>query len=452
MEIMYMKLSKLALVTGVSATMAVAALPSHAMVYGVAGESILGPLVMNDTESTGTGSTNTYVVLKLPSVLGSDFVLNNYSAPNVRAGIPAGSPKVITPDPAYGVEPYPGWEVHWTWFDPKSKNPKNGTCYGSADDVIVWTTDEDLLDIQRDVDVGNEETGPVPRTFCGSSTLPAAGYVVFQTARGADSLTADFAMEATGYITDADLAENTVALLSLPMIPMADGEDACPSTKDTSPQLGVNEVIQPVTSNCGNKGDNISISPVVASPLATGVRMNDGNPGSTLAVTFAGGVQGALGPDAYSLHVLWFDRNNEERTADSQVLLWDEHEFAESLEVPIDYELNMILWNATANTEDYGSGWGDLGVAISPGEGEYVDLIGALMSDDVASVTFNTPFNWDFSVMGYAEYAVLEEGSELGGPGGTPGTNAAMVAFEAQEDMQNSDAWSQHLMTLRGFR
>ena len=68
------------------------------------------------------------------------------------------------------------------------------------------------------------------------------------------------------------------------------------------------------------------------------------------------------------------------------------------------------------------------------------------------STVFNQPFNWAFSVMGYAEYILLEEGNELGGAGGTPGTNAAAVTFEAQEDKFNGDAWSQHLMTLRGFR
>jgi hypothetical protein len=448
MEIMYMKLSKLALVTGVTAAMGAASLPSHAMVYGVAGESMLAPVVMNNPNvvDQDTGTTNTYVIMKLPSVLGSDFVLNNYSAPNIRDGVATGTAKTIMPDPNYG------WEVHWTWFDPKSKNPKNGRCEGSPDDVIVWTTDQTLLDLQRQVDTGQLPTGPVPRTFCGSSTLGPAGYVVFQTTRGADSLEADFAIEATGYITDADLAENTVALLSIPMIPMADGEDACPSSKSTSPQLGLNEVIQPVTSNCGNKADLQPISPVVASPLATGIRMNDGNPGTELAVTFAGGVQGSLGPDAYSLHILWFDRNNEDRTADSQVLLWDEHEFAESLEVPIDYELNMILWNADGSGDVTSPAWPTLGGLIAPAEGRYVDLIGSLIEGEVVARTFNLPFNWAFSIMGYAEYNLLEEGSELGGPGGTPGTNAAAVAFEAQEDMYNYDAWSQHLMTLRGFR
>jgi hypothetical protein len=448
MEIMYMKLSKLTLVAGVTAAIGAVSLPSHAMVYGVAGESMLAPVVMNDptVREEDTGTTNTYVIMKLPSVLGSDFVLNNYSAPHVRAGVPAGSAKTIMPDPAYG------WKVHWTWFDPKSKNPKNGTCYGSPDDVIVWTTDEDLLDIQRAVDTGQLPTGPVPRTYCGSSTLGPAGYVVFQTARGADSLAADFAIEATGYITDADLAENTVALLSLPMIPAADGEDGCPSDKDTSPILGLNEVVQPVTSNCGGKGDLLPVSPVVFSPLATGIRMNDGNPGTQLATAFAGGVQGSLGPDAYSLHILWFDRNNEDRTADSQVLLWDEHEFAESLEVPIDYELNMILWNADGSGDVTSPAWPTLGGLIHPAEGRYVDLIGSLIEGEVQAYTFNLPFNWAFSIMGYAEYILLEEGTELGGPGGTPGTNAAAVAFEAQEDMENYDAWSQHLMTLRGFR
>jgi hypothetical protein len=449
-ENMYMSFKKLALTTAVAVAMGAATLPANAMVYGIAGEALLVPAALNDPANQGTGNTNTYVVLKLPTILGSDFVMNNYSAPNIRAGVPAGQGKTIIPDPAYG------WQVHWTWFDPKSKNPKNGTCEGSPNDVIVWTTDKDLLDLQRDVDVGLEDTGDVPKTFCGSATLPPAGYVVFQTKRGADSLAADFAMEGTAYITDDNIAENTVALLSVPVIPMADGEDPAPSNAGTSPRLGLNEVIQPVTSNGGGKGDLTAVSPVVASPLATGIRMNDGDPGSKLATSFAGGIQGGINAPAYSMHVLWFDRNNDQRTATSQTLIWDEHENPESLQVPIDYELNIIVYNSSVQIDKPGAFSPPWDFDLAPTEGQYTNLIAALMAQSqngtYGSTTFNLPFNWAFSVMGYAEYILQEEGNELGGVGGAPGTNASAVAFEAQEDMYNSDAWSQHLMTLRGFR
>ena len=452
-----MSFKKLAATTAVAAVMGAATLPANAMVYGIAGESLLAPIALNDPANPGVGNTNTYVILKLPTILGSDFVMNNYSAPNIRAGVPAGVGKNIVPDPAYG------WKVHWTWFDPKSKNPKNGTCEGSPNDVIIWTTDQSLLDIQRQVDTGAfgagaPQPGAVPKTFCGSSTLPPAGYVVFQTARGADSLAADFAMEGTAYITDNDIAVNTVALLSVPMIPMADGEDPTPSSTATSPRLGVNEVIQPVSSNGGGKGDKTLVSPIVVSPLATGIRMNDGDPSTSLFQSFAGGIQGGLNGPAYSMHILWFDRNDENRTSNSQALIWDEHEFGESLEVPIDNELNIIVYNSMVQIDKLGAfvdPW--FGVAgMAPAQGMYTDLIAALAATAAngvyGSTVFNLPFNWAFSVMGYAEYLLLEEGNELGGAGGTPGTNASAVTFEAQEDMFNGDAWTQHLMTLRGFR
>jgi hypothetical protein len=451
-ESMYMSFKKLALTTAVAAAMGATALPSHAMVYGIAGESLLVPVALTDPVNRGVGNTNTYVVLKLPTILGSDFVMNNYSAPNIRAGVPAGVGKTIIPDPAYG------WKVHWTWFDPKSKNPKNGECEGSPNDVIVWTTDQSLLDLQRQVDIGNQQTGAVPTTFCGSSTLPPAGYVVFQTKRGADALAADFAMEGTAYITDSDIAENTVALLSVPVIPMADGLDPIPSSAATSPQLGLNEVIQPVTTNGGGQGDLTAVSPVVVSPLATGIRMNDGNPATKLATSFAGGIQGGINAPAYSMHVLWFDRNNDQRSSSSQVLIWDEHENPESLQVPIDNELNIIIYNSSVQIDKPGAfqpPWSRI-PGMVPATGMYTDLIAAInataSNGTYGSQTFNLPFNWAFSVMGYAEYILNEEGDEKGGPGGTDGTNASAVAFEAQEDMRPADAWSQHLRTLRRFR
>jgi hypothetical protein len=280
---------------------------------------------------------------------------------------------------------------------------------------------------------------------------------VFQTGAGADSLAADFAIEGAAYITDANIAEYPVGLLSVPFIPMADGEDPAPSTPETSPRLGLNEVLQRVSDGGGQKGDGRYTSPIVASPLAAGIRMNNGTPADKLLQVFAGGVQGDLQPPAYSMHVMWFDRNNDQRTTNSQVLLWDEHEDEQSLQIPIDRELNVILWNSSVFIDGAGAfqnPW-DL-VDPVPASGFYTDLISALIeagSDGTyGSMVFAQPFNWALSVMGFAEYQVLEEGTELGGEGGSPGVNAAAVAFEAHEDMENFDAWSRHMMTVRGFQ
>ena len=66
------------------------------------------------------------------------------------------------------------------------------------------------------------------------------------------------------------------------------------------------------------------------------------------------------------MHVLWFDRNDENRTSNSQALIWDEHEFGESLEVPIDNELNIIVYNSMPLSS---SSLGAFVVAMGQGRG-----------------------------------------------------------------------------------
>jgi hypothetical protein len=310
-ENMYMSFKKLALTTAVAAAMGATAVPSYAMVYGVAGEALLVPLVLTDPANPGVQNTNTYVVLRTPTILGSDFVLNNYTTPNLRRNVANDTAITLNPQPPYG------WQIHWTWFDPESKNPINDTCEASPNDVVIWTTDQDLLDIQQDIDRGIVQTGGLPMTFCGDSTLPPAGYVVFQTGKGADGLEANFAMEGTSYITDNNITEYTVGLLSVPVIPMADGEDPDQANEATSPRIGANEVIQPGSAKGQTQGVGTYPSPIVVSPVATGVRMNNGNPDTPIRSTaLSGGVQGDYMQDqegregGYSMHVLWFDRNN----------------------------------------------------------------------------------------------------------------------------------------------
>ena len=56
------------------------------------------------------------------------------------------------------------------------------------------------------------------------------------------------------------------------------------------------------------------------------------------------------------------------------------------------------------------------------------------------------PDFWDYTVMGYADYFIPEEGDSAGQ------ISAAAVMFEAQEDSYNTDAWARHMMTARGLQ
>jgi hypothetical protein len=211
---------------------------------------------------------------------------------------------------------------------------------------------------------------------------------------------------------------------------------------------------------------------VVVSPLASGVRMNNGDPGSKQQIDITGSVQAPVYGQGYSMHVLWFDRNNDDR-AFTQALLYDEHEERRDWRPPIDRELNVLVYNMsyegvkdtpfTWDTFDDESFFFNLGLT---------DLTAAVWENDVyQSQTLPEPDLWGFSTWGYSTYLLEEEGDELGGPGGIPGVNAAALFFEGQEinidpfvtDKDNLPliapengftwaAWTTHVMTLNGFR
>lgn len=425
-----MNVQKRVLTAAVAATLGAAALPSAAMIPGVAGEALLVPMAVNNLDARGQGEMNTYVQIRMPAVLGSDFVLNNFTTPNLRAG-QTGS---VVLDPEV-------WEVYWTWFDPESEGVISGSCVGSPNDAIIWTTDEDLLDEQRYLDF---EVGAPYRTFCGSSAVPNIGYIVFETFAGADGLAADFALEGNAWITDNKINyESGTSLMSIPVFPMADGEDPDGANANTSPRLGLNEVVVQVSTDGGTRGDGQPRSPVVVSPLGSGVRMNNGNPDDLQQIDITGSLQAPLYGQGYSMHVLWFDQNNGDRPG-TQNLIYDEHEERADFRVPIEDELNVIVYNMSYIDGEAA----DWTLEAEPKNLAWYDLI-----DDEPG-TYPAPFFWDFSTWGYVTYLLDEEGTELGGPNGTPGVNAAAVFFEAQELLIGSswDAWTMNLMTLNGFR
>jgi len=462
-----MKLRHLGLTAGVAAATAVFAAPVLATVYGVAGEALLLPLMMNDRANDGTGEMNTYVQIRVPTTLGSDFVINNFTAPNVTNN---GAATPLTQDGDF--------RIYWSVYDPASKKLQSDSCVVSQGDSVLWTTDEALLAAQRRAAVTDDghadfpggQDGLGPRAVCGQEGLGPVGYVVFETFSGADGAAADFAMEGSAWISDNRIREDdVVSLLSVPMIPMADGEDPVPAHSGTSPRLGLNEVITDVN-NASEIGNGVAESPVVVSPLGTGIRMNNGNPGLDVQVDFAGGVQGPMegnlginGDDppqaAYSMHVLWFDRNNEDRSSDGEILVWDEHEFVCDSEAPIDRELNVLVYNMALAFPGQSFGvnpWTVLEGNKNPQSEALTDLVGAMQAavegDAYVNDEYCDPFHWNHTIMGYVQYLLEEEGTEFGGAGGSPGVNAAAVAFEAHESLALDDAWARHLMTVRGFQ
>jgi hypothetical protein len=52
-------------------------------------------------------------------------------------------------------------------------------------------------------------------------------------------------------------------------------------------------------------------------------------------------------------------------------------------------------------------------------DAEPADLVWYDLVDNVAGA-YPEPFFWDFSTWGYVTYLLNEEGTELGGPNGTP--------------------------------
>jgi len=460
-----MNFKKLALTTSVAAAMGAAALPASAMVYGIAGEALLLPVMMNDPDNDGTGEMNTYVQIRVPLTLGSDFVLNNYTAPNVTS---AGTP--VTQDGDF--------RIYWSAYDPYSEKLRSDWCFVSAGDSVLWTTDEDLLELQRRSAVTDDDDGGFPggqdglgpTAVCGAEGLGPIGYVVFENFAAADGEAAEFAIEGSAWITDNRIRDDdVVSLLSVPMIPMADGEDPVPADENTSPRLGLNEVITDVN-NASEIGNGVAESPVVVSPLGTGIRMNNGNPGLSVTVDFAGGLQGPYegnlqnggpaddNPAGYSMHILWFDQNNEDRSSAGEILVWDEHESVCDAEAPIDRELNVLVYNMSVSFDSpsFGENPWDFVDDGTPRTETLTDIVGLIEAvqgqDPFVNGEYCDPLNWNHTIIGYVQYLLEEEGTELGGAGGTDGVNAAAIAMDAQESLFLDDAWAQHLMTVRGFQ
>jgi hypothetical protein len=437
-----MKTTKNALALAVAAALGAGALPAYAQVTGVAGESLLVPLVMNDPAAQGNGNQNTYVQIRVPQTLGQDLVLQQYTAPNVTADILAGTEDTVTQSPTHvdkNGNPY-GWKIYWTVYDPWSQPIKSQTCYVSAGDSVLWTTDKDLIAKQGAQNQDPEIPAGTPSSICGTDNLAGRiGYVIFQTYSGADGQAADFAMEANAWIIDNNIANSAPALLSVPVMPMADGDDSL----NLAPKLGINEI-----SVGGTWLDGVPGQPNRYAPLAAGVRMNNGD-GSPDRVYVDAGVQGPYGNQGYSMHVLWFD-NNDNRRLGTRTLVWDEHEQWCDFYPNLHREVNVLVYNMSVTTAKGGASWS----GISGGKVQdlaLTDLVAAVYRDPNFGYTsglYCDPANWSETIMGYAAYEIPESAVEAAG---ATEVRSAGAMFEAQEDEQQKDAWARHMMSARGF-
>jgi hypothetical protein len=424
---MNMNTKKRVLAMAVTAAIGGAALPAYSQVTGVPGEALLVPLVLHDGDLVANEGDHTYVQINVPATLGTDLVLNTYTAPHVsRAGT------VV-------AQSSPDFRIHWELFDPLSNPVQSGECKVSAGDTVLWTTDPMVY----------------PATRCGPTNgLPVGAtgfyYLVVQTVNGARGRVADFAMEATAFIQEDSI--NPVAefekLLSVPVFPMVDGRDS--GNPLEQPQLTQNEVIQ-------NNPNWTSIrSPRQVAPLATGIRMNNGD-GFGDVVDVSGAVQGPGGApwldQGVSLHVLWFDSNNRGRAAYTYV--WDDDETYCNMDVPLPRELNILAYNLSVSALP--NGW----EKIEAGSRENLSL-----TDVIAAVTvpgyqsgaslppgqgsYCQPPGWATTVRGYAEYFIDEA------PDTFARLTSAGVAFEAQEATSTNrlydDAWATSMMSARGFQ
>jgi len=419
-----MSIKKLA--TAIAVTAALGGGTASAAITGIPGEAALVPMVLaGGSENAGL---QTYVGLYVPTTIGKDTIINQFSAPNAAPG-----PTVQQLDVP---------EIHWTLFDEKSRKVEDGTCEVSPGDYVLWTTDRSVQQYQRGQRAELVYQGilglpdGVPDPVCGPTNPRRFGYVVFQTFVGADGQAADFAFWGAASITGFGNGEGHV---DVPVMPMADGADPLPSGSG-EPALG-NEVIAG-----GVYGDDQASDPVAAAPIFAGIRMNDGSGAATEKVRVQAPIQGppavSTAPSGRSLHVFWFDRNDDQRLA--ALKIWDDQEGSCSDSVPLPYELNLLLYNHQTIVGGFPSqdSWDNLG----PGSqvGYLTNVIDAVQPDllnGYRSRPYCTPDYWYLgsgydALGGYVEYEL----NEIGEP--TTSVNSAAVSFNLQETRYG---WATHM-------
>jgi hypothetical protein len=432
------------LVTAAAVSLALAGATGSAIaeITGVPAEAQLGPMVLFDPAVAG--NIETYIALTVPTNLGTDTVVN-LSAPHVLANGPVAQNNF---DP----------RIYWTLFNENSVKVEDGVCYVSPGDTVMWTTDVGLQAIQIQQSGAMQQRVPgTPDSFCGPSGPSRFGYVLFQTYQGADGLDADFAFWAQGAIVDASAQiTNVNSIGAIPMLGMADGADPLPSGSGT-PSI-MNSVIQ-----SGSYGDGQATSPAKYAPILAGIRMNNSDAVQDL-VYMSAPIQGINLGNAMSLHAFWFDRNDANRIARTNI--WDDQEGSCSYNIPMPRELNLWMYNhriaAGALPAFTAPAWGTYagGAFQDPTRGltSVIDAVQPNVLTGYASATYCLPPYWNANATTIPVYPgalggyVAYEMDEINSPQPVQGVvNSAAAAFNWQETVVRATvAWSSHMTIDQG--
>jgi hypothetical protein len=428
-----MKFQKLVLATSVCAALAGVSGVVNADILGVPGEALLVAPVVSDPAVAGI---ETNIGLRVPINIGSDTVINYYTAPNTTT---EGTVTTQTLD-----DP----RIYWTLFNQRSVKIEDGTCEVSPGDAVLWTTDPAVQGTQAAIRSILLLSGITdrPSPVCGPTNPPRTGYVIFQTISGSDGQVADFAFTADAAISLDGFASDT----GVPVVPLADGADPLPPGSGFPAYL--NEVIAD-----GPYDNGVPSVPVRYAPVTAGIRFYNGDLDVDEDRVTQMPVQGPVAGYGMAAHVYWFNLNQDGRTA--YIDLYDEHEGQCSFPLPVPNELNIHVYNlshpAVGGLAPLPGSWGNLGAIGVPNTPNRVtDLVALVNGVGVTGGLSPTPYcdpdYWlNYSMFGYAENYIQEyryPGEPNDGNVHTAGLQYAL--------MQNlgTGFWTGHLATDIGIQ
>jgi len=241
---------------------------ANAVIMGVPSEGVLVPLGMNGESLDFPGAAHgvglevrTGVLLQTPAYVGTDTVINLYTAPNTTPG---------------GYTPPAGMTVHYYMFDERSEHVFDDTFPMTPNDTYLWRVPQNVNNVNIDNWVG---------------------YVVFADEAARQGGPATFVMSAeAGIYMNGDNGGwfGNDEVIAVPTVPLADGDDA------GGIRIG-NEITY-------SKQILPRIDDVV--PLVAGTRYSGAPGATTTIVTGLIPLLGGRSGTSEITHVLWFSEND----------------------------------------------------------------------------------------------------------------------------------------------
>ncbi len=299
---------KIAVASAVTAALAGVSLPSHAIITGIAGEGLLVPLTVWDSNRN---NLNTLIEIEVPASIGWEDAANIYTAPNTtptNADLSMGFDKDVFVPVVVNGNTRNVNKIHWFIFNSRSEHERNDDVPVTPDDVVQLNFKDMLPDAWAD---------GVPFYTVITNEI---GY------KKAGKEDAQFSM-----FGDAWLVNDNGFEAEIPVLPLADAADTT-----AYPVWGDHIIYQP------------NGIPADVSPLASGNLSN-----------YADGVLGQFSVfdiplstgSALTYHVFWLDIN---RNSVADVEVYDTDERSCSDYVPVPDELNIICIDPNAdNDTDY---------------------------------------------------------------------------------------------------